>query len=282
MANSYNYATNIQTLTGRYTKYMVSRVIDNPKNKLLELEVPADIPEKFVVELMFYSLESSYLLSSIALTDEDTDVLKVTTLSYPDTSIRRLLFIDFSSLSINIEQGRIQLVLNFFVPEIGGFNQSKFSLTRISPSRKEVELSLTPQCITDDILEELKVFSSPQINSKWVLDTFKYLCNQSQSLDLNIPTEKTSLSLDIVKAFLPVSESFKLNDPSSSGAYTASIESSIQEILNATYNFASQSIEERLPETTRFTDVTINTIFSSSLGKAMQQHTNINKQFILV
>ncbi len=42
MANSYNYATNIQTLTGRYTKYMVSRVIDNPKNKLLELEVPAE------------------------------------------------------------------------------------------------------------------------------------------------------------------------------------------------------------------------------------------------
>ncbi len=282
MANSYNYATNIQTLTGRYTKYMVSRVIDNPKNKLLELEVPAEIPEKFVVELMFYSLESSYLLSSIALTDEDTDVVKVTTLSYADKSIRRLLFIDFSSLSINIEQGRIQLVLNFFVPEVGGFNKSKFSLTRISPSRKEVELSLIPQCITDDILEELKVFASPQINSKWVLDTFKYLCNQSQSLDLNIPTEKTSLSLDIVKAFLPVSESFKLNDPSSSGAYTASIESSIQEILNATYNFASQSIEERLPETTRFTDVTINTIFSSSLGKAMQQHTNINKQFILV
>jgi len=249
---------------------------------LLQYIVPAEIPEKFVVELMFYSLESSYLLSSIALTDEDTDVVKVTTLSYADKSIRRLLFIDFSSLSINIEQGRIQLVLNFFVPEVGGFNKSKFSLTRISPSRKEVELSLIPQCITDDILEELKVFASPQINSKWVLDTFKYLCNQSQSLDLNIPTEKTSLSLDIVKAFLPVSESFKLNDPSSSGAYTASIESSIQEILNATYNFASQSIEERLPETTRFTDVTINTIFSSSLGKAMQQHTNINKQFILV
>jgi hypothetical protein len=245
MANSYNYATNTQPLAGRYTKYMVSRVIDNPKNKLLQLEIPAEIPEKFVIELMFYSLDSSFLLSSVSLTEEDTDVVKVTTLSYADASVRRLLFIDFSSLSINIEQGRIQAVLNFFVPEVGGFNESKFSLTRISPSRKEVELSLTPQCTTE-------------------------------------PTEKTSLSFDIVKAFLPAMESSKLNDQSSSAAYTASVEASVQQILNTTYNFASQSIEERLPETTRFTDAIISNIFSSSLSKAMQQYTNINKEFILV
>ncbi len=282
MANSYNYATNTQPLAGRYTKYMVSRVIDNPKNKLLQLEIPAEIPEKFVIELMFYSLDSSFLLSSVSLTEEDTDVVKVTTLSYADASVRRLLFIDFSSLSINIEQGRIQAVLNFFVPEVGGFNESKFSLTKISPSRKEVELSLTPQCTTESILEELKIFASPQINSKWVLDTFAYLCNQSQSIDLNIPTEKTSLSFDIVKAFLPAMESSKLNDQSSSAAYTASVEASVQQILNTTYNFASQSIEERLPETTRFTDAIISNIFSSSLSKAMQQYTNINKEFILV
>ena len=269
MANSYNYATNIQTLAGRYTKYMVSRVIDNPKNKLLELEVPAEIPEKFIVELMFYSLESSYLLSSIALTDEDTDVLKVTTLSYPDTSTRRLLFIDFSNLSINIEQGRIQLVLNFFVPEVGGFNKSKFSLTRISPSRKEVELSLLPQCITDDILEELKVFSSPQINSMWVLEALKYICNQTQSLNPNLPTVTTPLSFDIIQSYLPLSQSIKLNDPLVSGQYTSSIKQSTQTILDNTYAYASESIKDMIRDNTRFTDTMLINIVSSSLGRAL-------------
>lgn len=268
MANSYNYATNIQSLAGRYTKYMVSRVIDNPKNKLLELEVPADIPEKFVVELMFYSLESSYLLSSIALTDEDTDVLKVTTLSYPDTSTRRLLFIDFSSLSINIEQGRIQLVLNFFVPEVGGFNQSKFSLTRISPSRKEVELSLIPQCITDDILEELKVFSSPQINSTWALKAMQYICNQTQSFDKNIPTDQTPLSFDIVKQFLPPTVTAQLNNPNTSGIFTSSVQMSTQTLLNNTYNQASQSIQAQIAQNVVFTDTKLMEIFSASLGTA--------------
>ena len=269
MANAYNYTTNIQNLAGRYTKYMVSRVIDNPKNKLLELEIPAEIPEKFIIELSFYSVDNNYLLSSITLSDEDTDVIKTTTLSYADTSIRRLLFIDFSSLSINIEQGRIQLVLNFFVPEIGGFNESKFTITRISPSRKEVELSLIPECITDDIVDELKTFSSPQINSKWVLEALKYICNQTGSLNQNIPTTKASLSFDIIQSYLPASQSIKINDPNVSGEYTASIKQSTQKILDNTYAYASESIKNMIGNQTRFTDAMLVTIVSSSLAKAL-------------
>lgn len=269
MANSYNYATNTQPLAGRYTKYMVSRVIDNPKNKLLQLEMPAEIPEKFVIEMLFYSVDTNYLLSSVELTDEDTDVIKVTTLSYADTSIRRLLFIDFSKLSINIEQGRLQIVLNFFVPEIGGFNKSKFSITRVSPSRKEVELSLIPQCITDDIVEELKVFSSPQINYIWVLEALKHICNQTQSLNPNLPTITASLSFDIIQSYLPVSQSMKINDPNISGQYTASIKQTTQTILNNTYAYASESIKDMITSQPRFTDTMLINIISSSLGKAL-------------
>lgn len=282
MANSYNYATNIQSLAGRYTKYMVSRVIDNPKNKLLELEVPADIPEKFVVELMFYSLESSYLLSSIALTDEDTDVLKVTTLSYPDTSTRRLLFIDFSSLSINIEQGRIQLVLNFFVPEVGGFNQSKFSLTRISPSRKEVELSLLPQCLTDDILNELKIFTSPQINSDWVSDAIRQIFNQPASPTSNsIPTDRTNLIYGIIREYLPSSSKDFLTNTASIELNNI-VEQNLQTFMNIAYGYATESIiKTNNQPMVRYTNDMLINIVSNSIDSASKYYTQ-NSEFTLV
>lgn len=282
MANSYNYATNTQPLAGRYTKYMVSRVIDNPKNKLLELEIPAEIPEKFVLELMFYSLDSNYLLSSISLTDEDTDVIKTTTLSYSDTSIRRLLFIDFSSLSINIEQGRLQLVLNFFVPEVGGFNQSKFSLTRISPSRKEVELSLIPQCITDDILEELKIFTSPQINSKWVMDAIGQIFNQPASLTSNnIPTDRTNLIFGIIKEYLPSSSRDFLNNTASIELNNI-IEQNVQKFMNIAYGYATESIiQTNNKPIVRYTNDMLINIVSTSIDSASKYYTQAS-EFTLV
>lgn len=269
MPNRYNYTTNTSALNGRYTKYMVSRVIDNPQNRLLEIETPTNIPEKFVLELMFYSLAENYLMSSIFLTSDDTDVVSVTTLRYADTSVRRLLFIDFAKISTNIEEGRLQLVVNFFIPEVGGFDESKFTLTRISPSRKEVEVSLIPQCITTGSIKELQTFASPQINSEWALEALKYICNQTQSLNPNLPTVTASLSFDIIQSYLPASQSIKLNNPNVSGQYTASIKQTTQQLLNNTYAFASQSIKDKLRDTPRFTDSMLIEIVSSSLGRAL-------------
>jgi hypothetical protein len=269
MPNRYNYTSNIANLNGRYTKYMVSRVIDNPQNTLLEVEMPPNIPQNFVLELSFYSLTENYLMSSVFLTSDDTDVVSVTTLRYVDTSIRRLLFIDFSKLNTNIEEGRLQLVINFFIPEVGAFDESKFTLTKISPSRKEIEMTLIPQCITIESIQELKTFASPQINSTWVLDALKYICNQTQSLNTNLPTVTASLSFNIIQSYLPISQSNKINGTDVSGEYTASIKQATQELLNNTYAFASQSIRSMITTQARFTETMLIDIVSSSLGQAV-------------
>jgi hypothetical protein len=269
MSNQYNYATDVPKLNGPYTKYMASRVIDNPQNKLLELEVPTSIPDSFILELQFYSLLDNYLLTSVVLTSENTDAISVTSLRYSDTSVRTLLFIDFSKIRIIIDEGRLQLVTNFFIPEVGEFGQSQFAITKISPSRTEVQLALVPETITDENIQELRTFASPQINSIWAIEALKYICNQSQSFNLDIPTTTASLSFDIIQAYLPVSESNKINNIEVSGEYTASIKQTTQEILNRTYTFASQSIKEMMPVQTRFTDEMLINIVSSSLGKAV-------------
>ena len=248
---------------------MVSRIIDNPQNTLLEVEMPPNIPQNFVLELSFYSLTENYLMSSVFLTSDDTDVVSVTTLRYVDTSIRRLLFIDFSKLNTNIEEGRLQLVINFFIPEVGAFDESKFSLTKISPSRKEIEMTLIPQCITIESIQELKTFASPQINSTWVLDALKYICNQTQSLNTNLPTVTASLSFNIIQSYLPISQSNKINGTDVSGEYTASIKQATQELLNNTYAFASQSIRSMITTQARFTETMLIDIVSSSLGQAV-------------
>ena len=282
MSNQYNYATDVANVNSGYTKYMASRVIDNPQNNLLELELPTSIPETFVIELQFYSLLDNSLLSSVALKSDATDAISATTLRYSDTSIRTLLFIDFSKISVDLEEGRLQLVVNFFIPEVGESGETKFAITNFSLSRTEVQVSLIPDMVTDENLQELRTFASPQINSKWVIEALKYICNQSQSFNLDIPTTTASLSFDIIQAYLPVSESNKINNTEVSGEYTASIKRTTQEILNSTYTFASQSIKEMMPVHTRFTDEMLINIVSSSLGKAVAARTFRNLDFIVV
>lgn len=280
MANTYNYATDITKLRGPYKKYMASRIIDNPKNKLLELEVPASVPENFVLEVMFYSVAENYLLSSVVLTSDDTEVITTTTLQYPDTSIRKLLFIDFSKFNINIEQGRLQIVINFFVPEVGGYDSSKFSITKISPSRQEIEMSLLPQCITPEIIEELRLFATPQINSTWVTDALRYVYNQTQSMNPDIPTDKTPLSFDILQEFLPTDIKKLLNDPDTDSQFVEGVKNLSQQILNVAYGYATQSISTEL-STHVYTKERLNTIVSESIAYSIRSNeiNSSNKQF---
>jgi hypothetical protein len=58
MANNNNFAVTAEqqlTTTGN-TKFTISRILDNSLNSLLSSMVPADVPEKFTVELTLYSL----------------------------------------------------------------------------------------------------------------------------------------------------------------------------------------------------------------------------------
>lgn len=265
MANTRNFNTNTTTLDGRYTRYMVSRVIDNPSNKLLEVEVPTTIPEHFTVELNFYTLTNNSLITSLVLDSNDENVFEATTLVYTDTSYRRLLFIDFSKIDITLDQGRFEVVINFFVPEIGSFNEPQLMLTNISPSRKEVEFSISPEYLTTSSVGKLVNFALPQISSQWVLDAMRQIFNQSPSpTSPNIPTDNTNLTFDVVESFLPQSVVILINDPNTSPMFTSSIKLTTQTVLNAAYGFASQSI--MASSSVVYTDAVLNQLVSRSIA----------------
>lgn len=271
MSNTFNYETNVTRLKDSYNKFSVSRIISNPLDSLLETELPASFPETFIVEITLYSLANNNVVFNTKVDNQtDPTLFTVTTLQYPDGTSRRLVFIDFSKLPLSIEvpDGRFEVVLNFYVPEIGNATTSSLILNKISPSRTEVEVKLAPQYRTPQSASLLTTFASPQINAQWALDALKYICNQTQSLNPNIPTDQTALSFDIVQEFLPTVISTQLNNPNTSGDFTSSVKVSTQALLNSTYNYASQSIQTYISRKVVFTDKVLFEILSSSLSTA--------------
>lgn len=284
MANTANYETNIARLKDTYKRYTVSRIIANPLDNLLELEIPALIPEKFFVEISLYSLANNNVVFNTTIDNQaDPSIFTVTTLQYSDGGSRRLIFIDFSKLPtvIEVPDGRFEVVLNFFVPEIGNQNTYPLILNTVSPSRTEIEVKLAPQYKTPQSASLLTTFASPQINAQWALDALKYICNQSQSLNPNIPTEKTALTFDIVEQFLPTTTVTAINNPSALPIFTASIKDTTQAILNGTYRYASSSLATQLHQSTRITDTLFYTIVSSSLSRAVKDQEETGPEFTL-
>lgn len=276
MANVFNYASNLVELNDAYNRYTVSRIVTNPIEDLLELEIPADVQQNYFVEMTLYSFADNSIVFNRTINPIDNqDIFKVVTLSYPDASVRRLLVVDFSKIpELVLPDGRFEAVFNFFNPEVGSATTKPLTITRISPSRTEIEVKLTPEHRTPESASLLTTFASPQINSKWILDTFKYMCNQTQSLNTNIPTDTTLLTFDIIQSFLPVSESTTLSNPNTAAALTQSVKQNTQQLLNNTYLYASKSLQDGVFSQSRFTNEMIVNIFSSSLGKAMMDYNN--------
>lgn len=291
MPNQNNYKTNTNVVSSEYIKYSVSRIVSSPSNALIDTEIPALVPDDFILEISLYSLadESLIFFGEYASNNE---AFEVRNLIYADGSVRRMLFINFQKFGQDEElptelintPGTYEIVINFFVPQIGTYLTSSLQVTEIAPSRTEIQLQLKPQHRTPENVQKLKDFASPSINSVWVLDALKYICNQTQSLNPNIPTSTASLSFNIVQAYLPPSESIKLNNPNVSGDYTESIKRITQEILNKTYMFASQSIKEVVKQDTRFTDTMLVNIVSSSLQQALaaQGPASFESNFIII
>lgn len=282
MANQNNYQTLLAVAEENYIKYTVSRIVSSPTNKLIETELPTNIPENFILDISLYSLADNSLIYS-AVFPKDDDALEVRNLMYPDGSVRRMLFINFFKLKDLIDiDGTYQMVINFFVEEIGKHNSMSLAITEISPTRKEIEVQLLPQYRNQEEIKKLVTFATPSISSVWVLEALKYICNQTGSLNQNIPTEKTTLSYNLMTQYLPPDQSTKLKNPEVPGLYTASIQQTTQRILNMTYNYASESIRLNYASESLFTNKMMKDIFSSSLGRAMSQQIKENDLFRFV
>jgi hypothetical protein len=273
MANTFNYTSEITAIKNQFNRYSVSRVIEHPLDELLEVEVPMPIQNEYFVEITLYSLANNAVVFNATIDpSSNSDIIKVVTLSYPDASVRRLMFIDFSKTLPDMPDGRFETVLNFFVPKIGNATTKPLTLTRISPSRTEVQLQLRPEFKTAVSASLLTNFALPQINYTWAVKAMQYLCNQTQSLDPNIPTDTTPMSYDIISQFLPTTVSTTLNNPDVDDQYTASIKTSTQQLLNTTYNYATQSMQLAIQNNVVFTDQLLVTIFSSSLSTAYNNY----------
>lgn len=266
-----NYKTKINEQKRQYNKFKVSRTVSIPSDDIIEMDIPAIIPKNFSVEVGLYSLSDNNLIY-LADFPAINDIFEVKNLRYADGTTRRLMFINFARLDVGSVIGEYELVVNFFVDEIGSLQNPQLQITQISPSGYELQVQLLPEYRTQENIDKLKTFVTPQISKDWVLDAVKYICNQTQSLNPNIPTDRTALSLDIINEFLPESIRLQLNNPTLSTSYVNSIKSSTQDLLNTTYTHASQSIQRYIENETVFTDKLIFDILSSSLSTAFKNY----------
>lgn len=276
MANQLNYSTDLTSLSVSNTKFMVSRILDNEKSSLLELQIPAELQDISYVEISLYSLLDNSLVYFNSFPSTTPGLLTVKTLAYEDSSIRKLVFIDFSKTEIQLIDGRYQAVFNFFAEEIGNANTSSLYVTNISPSRREVQLRLTPEYRTSDNITQLKNFASPQINTVWVMDAIKQIFNQPGSTGSLIPTDKTPLTFETITSSLPPSSSQLLADENTPDIFVGKVKQQTQLLLNSAYGYASQSIAIKQNNgTIRFTTTALNEIVSSSLDLALKQYVQI-------
>ena len=65
MANQKNFKTNINQLAQQYTKYTVSRVVDNKADDLLDMEVPADFSEALLENNIEINVLQDRIINSI-------------------------------------------------------------------------------------------------------------------------------------------------------------------------------------------------------------------------
>jgi len=204
MANQNNFATDLNIVGSTFTKYTVSRVVTNLANNLIDVELPTTLPsnlDSVVVEFSLYSLFDNQLVYSgvIKNTDKATPI-KTDTFRYTDNTTRTILYIDFSQLDNFfgefISLGQYQVTFNIFVNEIGSDDNKVLRITKISPSRKEVELQyINP---TSQSIMQLKTYVEPAISSDMILNVTQQIYSQMGAETLYVPASPVGITTSSV------------------------------------------------------------------------------------
>lgn len=272
MSNTYNYQSNLAKLETTYDRYMVSRIIINSLEDLLQAEVPTTLPDRYFVELSLYSYADNRLVFNTVIDSEvSNDIFYLTTVQYQgQNQFRKLLFIDFSKANLGLIDGRFEVVLNFFIPEVGDANIKPLGITKISPSRTEIEVKLIPDYRTPASASILTSFASPQINKDNVLGAMRQIFNQPNSSTLGLPTDNTPLTYPIISEyFSPITSQSVSQSKARNSNYETVLASSIQVLLDRAYTYASESV--RLSTLNRFTDSVMYQIVSESVTRAQKE-----------
>lgn len=196
MPNINNFATDTTSLEDRYSRYTVSRIIANKRDTLLVAETPAIFPTDdsiYNVEVHLYSLADSSLVGSF-IVPSSTGAITLDTLEYEDGSVRRFVVLDFTKLGedIDVPIGQYSITMYFFADEVGSYNDRVLQISKISPSRKEVELMLTDA----EQLDALSNFASPSISAVYAEAALKQILNYEGAELISIPASSASISPD--------------------------------------------------------------------------------------
>ncbi len=245
MPNTQNFKSDTTTLEQQYTKYTVSRIIENPQDDLLEIEAPAEFSTRALqnnVEINVYSLADNSLIFSDVIKVSD-NAITTERLQYSDGTSRILLYVDFAKIpQVQLQQGTYSVTFNFFADELGSYDNRLLKVSKISTSRTEVELKLK------DISQQnnLKYFAIPRISSEYILPALKQIFNQENANQVDLPMSNAKIdSASIYRNFESgsgeqlVQYGFDVDDGSRLGINTIT-----QNILNTAYPLALEEIQK--------------------------------------
>lgn len=247
MPNYNNYKTNIPANRILAPRFTVSRIIESDRDALVEMEVPAEIPVTSPdtnVEISLYSLSDNNLITSEVINNSGSGIFTTKTIQYEDGSLKNLLFIDFSKTNIYLPIGKYSATINIFHNELGSKENDVLKISRISPSRTEVELELTDPTQINKLVK----FSSAGIGQEYIVPIMKQIFNQSGSQTLAVPASSASInSENIFKNFGSgsaqnlIKYQFDVDNNSQPG-----INSISQQVLNIAYPIAIQTVNSHI------------------------------------
>lgn len=282
MTNTKNFQSDVNLLSQRYERFMVSRVVSNPRDTLLNLQVPTTLPTAYSVEISLYSLATNSLLFNFNIRSDTQNQFFSQTLSYNEVGqLRRLLFIDFSKIDFSdyaldvIPDGEVLAVFNFFADEIGNYDSRQLYITQISPSGREVELRLTPEFDTASNRTKLLEMARPQINSTYVLDAVKQMFGKVAT---NIPSNNTMFNFGLVTGSTSFPEGVNQS-------IINAVQTETNTILTASYGRVTQSIQTELNSgKKRFTDMYLRTLIENTISEVYEERRSdqLSTQFTLV
>ena len=257
------FKSNIDELSQGYTKFMVSRLVSNPRDKIVETQIPTNIPDSIIVEISLYSLEDDYLVYNVAFESTDSTGIYIRTIQYSNNEIRKLLFVDFSSIKDNFPTGEFRLVLNLYVPEIGEKTEPVLETVAISPSRYELEMQLTPEYDTPEYRESISEFIKPQLTQTTVLTAIDQIFGISTTEQ--IPSDNSLFSYDTVKNLFPAGLNDEIIDD---------LEIATTDIMQNAYTQVVSTITDDISAgKTRFTDSYLQQIISQKIIDAYDRYT---------
>lgn len=276
MANQNNFKTNVTNQQLQYQKYTVSRVINNLSDDLLRMEMPVDFSfvnlNNVSVEFNLYSIYNNRLVYSTVIQNNlNNGPIYIQKITYADNTFRTFLYVNFTEVpNVSFPEGQYQLVLNIFVNEIGTSDERILKITKISTSRKEVELAITP--LNEENINIVKSYIDRSINPTYILPVIKEIYGKLED-EIYIPANRASMTTESIFAAIPSSsklEDYGFDVDTDNGRY--GVKTIIKNILDDAYLLTSSSMSaDLLNYTSSFSYETILGYVTSSILKSYEQ-----------